>query len=568
MRPSTSTPSCLPLPPGSAYGPTATSSSTSETRTATGATTWPAALRALPRRQRPPARGRDGRRREPAGVVGGFYLRRSAGEITATLRDFTADAKPELITAREGGSQYPGPPYTSQLQINVFESAPAPLLPELPLPVDVGAVLQLPVLLDALPGSGHRSDDGRAAARGRARRAFRCERHLAGSRRARRTRAPEREDRRAGGRRVRQRPAPRRGADLPLPPDRRERARPDHALRPRQLRLSPSSSAALPGTAPRKPSAPAAKKAKSALKRGVTLKGTKRRDHLIGTPYADHLSGRRGADVLEGRGGADYLTGAQAETASTAGRATTSSTPATASTTSSAAARARTAPPSTGPTPSGAASGSRAPGPTSRGISQIDAPHASRGFLLATTASGRGAGRRRTGTRRRHDVVGLTDRLPRRDGGCDPSRSAHDGGTPAVTSPENGSSTRSLLHRGLAALPGEHHRGVGGAVCDHVDADALSTVVVGGAAGQVARDDVRCRGRSARPGLSARAPCRPGARLRRNDHGAPRTVDRPPTRGRRSSVVRSPLEDLTTLSGLCVRVTHLHARRSSHSPWA
>ena len=245
-----------------------------------------------------------------AGVVGGFYLSRSAGEITATLRDFTADAKPELVTARENGSPYPDrPPYTSQLQINVFESAPAPLLPELPLPVDVGAVLQLPVLLDALPGTvtdpttiALQPTVELVAPSGVSATWPGAVVHAARGRQNARIDVPV---------------ADAFGRNRPLVAGQTYRyrltAESGRGLTTRTAQGSfvfrPSSSAALQGTTPRKSSTPAAKKAKSALKRGVTLKGTKRRDHLIGTPYADHLSGRRGADVLEGRGGADHLTG-------------------------------------------------------------------------------------------------------------------------------------------------------------------------------------------------------------------------------------------------------------------
>lgn len=247
-----------------------------------------------------------------ADVVGGFYLSREAGEIAGTLRDFTADGKPELVTVRDTGSAYGNPPYTSQVQVNVFESSPAPLLPELPPPVDIGDILQLPVTLDALPGvvtdpttvalrpavelvdaSGITATWRGAlvrAARGRqqASVAVPVADAFGGGRGL------------VAGRTYRYRLTAESGRGLTG-----RTALGSFVFRaPGAASAAPAPSAGTkPGTAT-KPGMTS-----GAPKRGVTLKGTRRKDRLVGTRFADVLSGARGNDVLEGRGGADRLTG-------------------------------------------------------------------------------------------------------------------------------------------------------------------------------------------------------------------------------------------------------------------
>jgi hypothetical protein len=236
-----------------------------------------------------------------ADVVGGYYLAEDAGDISTTLRDFTGDGKPELVLVHTTGTGWSGPPYTDETQVNVFESAPAPLAPIVNVPIVLGDILQVPGMITALPGT--LTDPTTIAVQPA------VELVAPGGITATWAGATQRALRGTQDVSVDVPVAGAFGAGAPLVPGRRY----GYRLLVQSGRGLTSTTAASsfvfrPGAAataatPR-PVSSSVEKA-----RGLTLRGTRRADHLVGGAGADVLDGRGGADHLEGRGGNDRLTG-------------------------------------------------------------------------------------------------------------------------------------------------------------------------------------------------------------------------------------------------------------------
>ena len=237
-----------------------------------------------------------------ADVVGGYYLGEDAGDIGTTLRDFTGDGKPELVLVHTTGTGWSGPPYTDQTQVNVFESAPVPLPPVINVPLVLGDILQVPGVIDALPGT--LTDPTTIAVQpsvelvapsgvtatwpGATIRALRGTQDISVD-------VPVGSAFGAGAPLV---PGQRYGYRLLVRNGRGLTSLPGAG----SFVFAPAAPAP-PGATPRPVAAPVR------VVRGLTLRGTRKADHLVGGAGADVLDGRGGADHLEGRGGDDRLTG-------------------------------------------------------------------------------------------------------------------------------------------------------------------------------------------------------------------------------------------------------------------